>query len=93
MGDRLRISMIHWMRQEPLEQTVERLARSDYDGIELNGSPEQYDGTRVRALLGEHEIDAWGRGSLLEHEERDTLHPADASRPTRGDVRCESSTC
>ena len=71
MGDGLRMSMIHWMRQEPLDQTVERLARSDYDGIELNGSPEQYDGTRVRALLGEHEIDAWG---AVAHRARRARH-------------------
>ena len=67
--------MIHWMRDEPLEETVSRLARAGYDGIELNGEPARYDAPEVRDCLERHEIEAWGAVTLMEHEGRDMLHP------------------
>ncbi len=67
--------MIHWMRDEPLEETVARLARCGYDGIELNGEPALYDSGEVRDCLDRHGIAAWGAVTLMEHEGRDLLHP------------------
>ena len=70
----MKISMIHWMRSEPLEETVARLARCGYDSIELNGEPAVYDAAAVRACLDKHGIVAWGAVTLMEPG-RDMLHP------------------
>jgi sugar phosphate isomerase/epimerase len=71
----VKVAMIHWMRDEPLEDTVSRLARTGYDGIELNGEPDKYDAGEVSDCLQRHGIQAWGAVSLMEHEGRDMLHP------------------
>ena len=67
--------MIHWMRSEPLEETVARLATSGYDGIEINGEPELYDTAAVRSCLERHGIVLWGAVTLMEHGGRDMVHP------------------
>jgi D-psicose/D-tagatose/L-ribulose 3-epimerase len=72
---RMKLSMIHWMRSEPLEETVARLGRSGYDGIELNGEPDLYDAAEVRSCLERHGIVAWGAVTLMEHGGRDLVHP------------------
>jgi D-psicose/D-tagatose/L-ribulose 3-epimerase len=71
----VRISALHWMREEPIEVTVERLARLGYDGIEVNGEPDRYDEGRLSALLEEHGLTAWGAVALMEGPGRDALHP------------------
>jgi D-psicose/D-tagatose/L-ribulose 3-epimerase len=71
----MKLSMIHWMRQEPLEATVARLAASGYDGLEINGEPDQYDAGEVRECLARHGIVLWGAVTLMEHEGRDLVHP------------------
>jgi sugar phosphate isomerase/epimerase len=71
----LKLSMIHWMRAEPLDETVARLARSGYDGIEINGEPDLYDAAAVRSCLESNQIIAWGAVTLMEHGGRDMLHP------------------
>jgi sugar phosphate isomerase/epimerase len=71
----MKLSMIHWMREEPLEETVARLAASGYDGLELNGEPDLYDVARVRACLDQHGIELWGAVTLMEHGGRDMVHP------------------
>lgn len=63
------------MRAEPLEQTVERLARCGYDGIELNGEPDSYEGAAVKDLLEGNGLACWGAVTLMEHGGRDMLHP------------------
>jgi D-psicose/D-tagatose/L-ribulose 3-epimerase len=67
--------MIHWMRSEPLEETVARLATSGYDGIEINGEPALYDTAAVRSCLERHGIVLWGAVTLMEHGGRDMVHP------------------
>src|SRR5581483_3025442 len=74
-GRLMKLSMIHWMRQEPLEQTVERLAAAGYDGLEINGEPDLYDTGEVRDLLERHGIELWGAVTLMEHGGRDLVHP------------------
>jgi D-psicose/D-tagatose/L-ribulose 3-epimerase len=71
----MQISMIHWMRREPLEETIGRLARSGYDGLEINGEPDQYDVGEVRECLQRHGIVLWGAVTLMEHGGRDMVHP------------------
>ena len=67
--------MIHWMRNEPLEETVERLSQCGHDALEINGAPDQYDGAVVAGLLGRHDLAMWGAVTLMEHAGRDMLHP------------------
>ena len=47
----LKMAMHNWMRPEPIERTIERLARMGYDGIEISGEPQGYDPDLVRGLL------------------------------------------
>jgi D-psicose/D-tagatose/L-ribulose 3-epimerase len=71
----MKIAMIHWMREEPLATTVERLSRCGYDALEINGSPERYEPADVRSLLDRHGISLWGAVTLMEHGGKDMLHP------------------
>ena len=78
----MRVSMHNWMRAEPVETTIRRLARYGYDGIEISydsvelspGAP----GTKaVRQMLKDNGIGCYGSISLM-FGGRDLIH-ADAS--------------
>jgi sugar phosphate isomerase/epimerase len=56
--------MHNWMRSEPIETTIARLARYGYGSIEIKGEPDQYDTKHVRGLLDEHGLDCWGAVTL-----------------------------
>jgi len=58
--------MHNWMRSEPLETTLGRLARFGYDGIEIMGEPAEYDAGQVRELLEKHKLNCWGAVTLTE---------------------------
>lgn len=61
----MHLSMHNWMRPEPLEVTVKRLAKFGYESIEISGEPERYDTKEVRKLLDEHGIRCWGSVTLM----------------------------
>jgi D-psicose/D-tagatose/L-ribulose 3-epimerase len=69
----IKVSMHNWMRPEPIERTLERLARLGYDGIEISGEPQGYDADHVRGLLDEHGLECWGAVTLMMGG-RDLLH-------------------
>ncbi len=78
----MKIAMHNWMRAEPVETTIRRLAKYGYDGIEISydsvelvpGAP----GTAaVREMLRENNLECVGSISLM-FEGRDLVH-ADAS--------------
>jgi len=69
----LKVAMHNWMRPEPIETTIARLARSGYDGIEISGEPAVYDPAHVRRLLEEHDLSCWG-GVTLMTGGRDLVH-------------------
>jgi D-psicose/D-tagatose/L-ribulose 3-epimerase len=69
----IKVSMHNWMRPEPIERAIERLARLGYDGIEISGEPAVHDVGHVRELLDEHGIECWG-GVTLMTGGRDLLH-------------------
>jgi sugar phosphate isomerase/epimerase len=56
--------MHNWMRSEPLDTTLARLARYGYGSIEIKGEPDQYDTTEVRAQLHHYSLDCWGAVTL-----------------------------
>lgn len=61
----MHLSMHNWMRAEPIETTIARLAKYGYKSIEISGEPEQYDAKHVRGLLDEYGLDCWGAVTLM----------------------------
>jgi len=59
------LSMHNWMRAEPVEVTIKRLAKYGYEGIEIQGEPEQYDTKELRKVLKENGIRCWGSVTLM----------------------------
>ena len=58
----IKVSMHNWMRPEPIERTIERLARLGYDGIEISGEPQGYDVAHVRSAARRARARVLGRG-------------------------------
>jgi sugar phosphate isomerase/epimerase len=69
----LKMAMHNWMRPEPIETTIRRLARCGYDGIEISGEPALYDPKEVRSLLDDNGLECWGSVTLMVGG-RDLLH-------------------
>ena len=46
----MHVAMHNWMRAEPIEVTIARLAKCGYDAIEISGEPEKYDTRHVGKL-------------------------------------------
>ncbi len=61
----MRVAMHNWMRAEPIEVTVARLAKCGYDAIEISGEPERYDTRQVSKLLKDHGLSCWGAVTLM----------------------------
>ena len=61
----MHISMHNWMRAEPIEVTIARLAKCGYDAIEISGEPERYDTKVVGKLLSDHGVKCWGSVTLM----------------------------
>ncbi len=76
------LSMHNWMRAEPIEVTIRRLAKYGYETIEIAGDPEHYDTKEVRRLLQENGVKCWGSVSLM-FEGRDLIH---ADQQVRADT-------
>ncbi len=73
------LSMHNWMRAEPIEVTIRRLAKYGYDSLEISGEPEIYDTKEVRKLLKEYNLYCFGSVSLM-FEGRDLIHADEAVR-------------
>jgi D-psicose/D-tagatose/L-ribulose 3-epimerase len=69
----MHLSMHNWMRAEPIEITIRRLARYGYNSIEISGDPENYDTKEVKKLLDENGLRCWGSVSLM-FAGRDLIH-------------------
>ena len=75
----MHVSMHNWMRAEPIETTIARLAKCGYDAIEISGEPERYDTKHVRKLLADSGLRCWGAVTLM-LAERDLLAKDEAQR-------------
>lgn len=73
------LSMHNWMRAEPIEVTIRRLAKYGYDSIEIEGEPEKYDTKEVRRLLKENNLFCFGSVTLM-FEGRDLIHADEGVR-------------
>ena len=61
----MHLSMHNWMRAEPIELTIKRLAKYGYESIEISGEPYTYDTKEVRKILKENGIRCWGSVTLM----------------------------
>ncbi|MEY3515009.1 MAG: hypothetical protein RLY38_160, partial [Actinomycetota bacterium] len=52
----MHLSMHNWMRAEPLETTIARLAKYGYKSIEISGEPEKYPSADTRDLLKKYNL-------------------------------------
>jgi len=65
--------MHNWIHPEPIEATIERLARCGYDGIEISAEPLVYDTGELVRLLERHGLACWG-GVTRMMGGRDLIH-------------------
>ncbi|MDZ4698923.1 MAG: sugar phosphate isomerase/epimerase family protein [Rhodothermales bacterium] len=70
------LSMHNWMRAEPIDVTIRRLAKCGYHSIEIEGEPSKYNTKEVRKLLKDNGLFCFGSVSLM-FAGRDLIH-ADA---------------
>jgi sugar phosphate isomerase/epimerase len=61
----MHLSMHNWMRAEPIEVTVARLAKYGYESIEIGGEPYKYNTKEVKAILDKYGIRCWGAVTLM----------------------------
>ena len=61
----MHLSMHNWMRAEPIDVTIRRLAKYGYKSIEISGEPYIYDTKEVRKTLKENGIRCWGSVTLM----------------------------
>ncbi len=59
------LSMHNWMRAEPIETTIRRLAKYGYDSIEIEGEPKRYNTKEVSGVLKENGIRCWGSVTIM----------------------------
>ncbi len=75
----MHIAIHNWMRAEPIEKTVARIASQGYHALEIQGAPEMYDTKYVRQLLNNHKLKCWGSVTLMMGE-RNLLAKNEAQR-------------
>jgi len=75
----MHLSMHNWMRAEPIDVTIRRLAKYGYESIEISGDPDNYDTKEVRKLLDDNGLKCWGSVSLM-FAGRDLIHADEAVR-------------
>ncbi len=61
----MHLAIHNWMKVEPIEVTVQRLARYGYKSLEIQGEPYKYDTIAVRALLKSYGVRCWGSVTLM----------------------------
>jgi sugar phosphate isomerase/epimerase len=61
----MKIAIHNWMRAEPLETTLDRIARQGYDALEIQGTPDDYNTTKVRKMLQDRGLSCWGSVTLM----------------------------
>lgn len=75
----MHIAIHNWMRAEPIEKTIARIASQGYHALEIQGAPEMYDTKHVRQLLHNHKLKCWGSVTLMMGE-RNLVAKSEAQR-------------
>ena len=78
----MELAIHNWMRAEPVEATIKRIAELGYHKIEIAGEPGASDTSKVGKMLKDHGMGCWGSVTLM-MEKRNLL----AANP---DQRAES---
>ncbi|TVP98554.1 MAG: sugar phosphate isomerase/epimerase [Balneolaceae bacterium] len=68
----MKLAIHNWMRAEPIEVTIKRIAELGYHNIEIAGEPGAYDTVKIKKLLEDHGLGCWGSVTLM-MEERNLL--------------------
>lgn len=61
----MHLAIHNWMRSEPIDVTIHRLAKYGYKALEIQGSPDKYDTAEVKKLLDECDVTCWGSVTLM----------------------------
>lgn len=75
----MELAIHNWMRAEPIEKTIERIARLGYHKLEIAGEPGAYDTQKIGKLFKDHGIGCWGSVTLM-MEKRNLLAADEAQR-------------
>jgi D-psicose/D-tagatose/L-ribulose 3-epimerase len=75
----MHLALHNWMKVEPIDVAIRRLAHYDYESLEISGEPERHDTKAVRKLLAEHNVRCWGSVTLM-LEDRNLLAKDEAQR-------------
>jgi D-psicose/D-tagatose/L-ribulose 3-epimerase len=75
----MHLALHNWMKVEPIDVAIRRLARYGYQSLEISGEPYRYDTRAVRRLLAESGVRCWGSVTLM-LEERNLLARNEAQR-------------
>jgi sugar phosphate isomerase/epimerase len=60
----MHLSTHNWMRAEPLDVTLARIAKLGFESIEISGEPKQYETKKSREALKKHKVRCWGAVTL-----------------------------
>jgi D-psicose/D-tagatose/L-ribulose 3-epimerase len=61
----MELAIHNWMRAEPVENTIKRIAEYGYDRLEIAGEPTAYDTGKIGKLLTDHGLGCWGSVTLM----------------------------
>jgi len=61
----MRLAGQNWMRPEPIERTIARLAAAGFDALEIGAEPGRHRPDRVRRLLERHGLACWGAVTIM----------------------------
>ncbi|HLR89754.1 MAG TPA: sugar phosphate isomerase/epimerase [Balneolaceae bacterium] len=61
----MELAIHNWMRSEPIEATIRRIAKLGYKKLEIAGNPYDYDTKAIKKLLDEHGLSCWGSVTLM----------------------------
>jgi D-psicose/D-tagatose/L-ribulose 3-epimerase len=75
----MHLALHNWMKVEPIDVSIRRLARYGYQSLEISGEPDRHDTRAVRRLLAESGVRCWGSVTLM-LEERNLLAKDEAQR-------------
>ncbi len=79
----MRYSVSNWIYgDEPLEETLQRLSRCGFDGVELVGEPDRYRPVEVRRLCDAYKLEVFSIAGMFPWptDERDLANPYPAVR-------------
>src|SRR5690625_7966413 len=61
----MELAIHNWMRSEPIEATIRRIAKLGYKKLEIAGNPYDYDTKAIKKILDEHGLSCWGSVTLM----------------------------